>query len=300
MPVSTAGTAFALPGTMNRVLRRITPFLALALAAALAACGATTRVVYDSADPMILMSIERHLALEGGQWKLARTSIARFHAWHRRSELPRYAELLDDAAGRVRRGLARSDVQWGVQAVRTRYAALVEAAVRESMPLLDTLDAENVATLERRFAQENAKRVRERLSGDATKRRAERVKAVRKRLEDWTGPLGEAQVELVARYVDATAGYPPHAHEVRLRRQRELVEMLGRAVQADSPPRPADLQALFLAWGLGRTPEARGREEHFVQLLLDLDRSLTAAQRAQVVERLTGYAQDARALALDA
>jgi hypothetical protein len=271
--------------------------LICALALALAACGGATRLVYDSAEPAVLVIANRYLALEGDQWKRARIATGRFHAWHRRNELPRYAALFAEAAGRVQRGLARADVDWAIQSVRTRYAALVEAAVRESMPLVETLDAENVAAVERRFAQEDRKRVREHLSGNLAKHERERVTALVKRFEEWTGPLTDAQVALVGQFVAATADYPQYAHELRLRRQRELVALLERGVREDSPPPAEELRSLFVAWGLERTPERRRRDEQFAQLLLGLDRSLTSAQRARVVERLTGYAADARALA---
>jgi hypothetical protein len=282
--------------TPMRPARRSLPVLAaIALATALAACGGTTRLVYNGAEPAILLSAHRHVALEGDQWKLARAAIARFHDWHRRAELPRYAGLLGDAAARVRAGLRRADVEWAMESVRARYAALIDAAVREAMPVIETFDAENVATLERRFAQEDRKR--ERLAADPARLERERVKALVKRLEEWTGPLSEPQVGLVRQFVAATAEQPRLAHDLRLRRQRELVGMLDRAVQADSGPPAGALRTLFLDWGLERAPERRHRDEQFVQLVLGLDRSLSVEQRGRVVERLTGYAEDARALA---
>lgn len=279
---------------MNRLAR---VWLSCALALALVACGGATRFVYDNAEPMLLLDAERRLAFEGEQRKIARAAIARFHAWHRRAELPRYAALFADAADRMRRGLTRADVDWGMQTVRARYATLIEAAVREAMPLVESLDAENVATLERRFAQEDRKRVQEELAGEPAKRARKRVTAIVKRLEAWTGPLNEAQTALVQQFVDATADYAQEAHEMRLRRQRELVALLDRSVRDDSAPPAAELRALFLAWGLERTPARRSREDRFARLLLDLDRSLTTAQRARVVERLAAYAEDARVLA---
>src|SRR5512134_1714943 len=78
--------------------------LICALALALAACGSATRLVYDSAEPAVLVIANRYLALEGDQWKRARIATGRFHAWHRRNELPRYAALFAEAAGRVQRG----------------------------------------------------------------------------------------------------------------------------------------------------------------------------------------------------
>lgn len=284
----------ASPAPMNAFVRRRAALIACILTLAVAACGGVTRVVYDNADAAVLLTAHRYLSLEGEQWTLARAAVARFHAWHRRNELPRYAALLADAAGRVRRGLGRGDVEWAIQSVRARYIALVEAAVRESMPLVETLDAENVATLERQFAHDDAKRVRDRLSGDPVKRERERVTAITKRFEEWTGGLSEGQVGLVRQFVAATSDYPPHALDLRLRRERELVTLLDRSVQDDTAAPAEGLRALFLAWGLERTSGRRLRDEQFVQLVLGLDRSLDASQRARVVQRLAGYAEDAR------
>jgi len=287
----------ASPAPMTTFASRHGALVACVLALAVAACGGVTRVVYDNADSAVLLTAHRYLSFEGEQWQVARAAVARFHAWHRRNELPRYAVLLADAAGRVRRGLGRADVEWGMQSVRARYAALVEAAVRESLPLLETLDAENVATLERRFAHDDAKRVRERLAGDPAKRERERVKAIVKRFEEWTGPFNEGQVALVRQFVAATADDPRHAHDLRLRRQRELVALLDRNVKDDAASPAEGLRSLSLAWGLERTPERRLRDEQFVQLVLGLDRSLDAEQRGRVIQRLAGYAEDARVLA---
>ena len=186
---------------------------ALLLGLVLAACGAATRLAYESGDAWVLVMTDRYLDLEGEQWQLARGAIRRFHAWHRRTELPRYAALLQSTAGRVERGLTREDVEWGIQNVRARYAAVVEAAVRESAPLLHALDAENIAALERRFAADDRKRIREAQSGDAPKRERARVLAIVKRVEEWTGPLSGAQQDVVQRFVRATAGRPRQAHQ---------------------------------------------------------------------------------------
>jgi len=277
-----------------RVFRSIRAALLL-LSVVLGACGGVTRVVYDNADAAVLLLADRYLDLEGEQWKLARGSIGRFHAWHRRTELPRYASLLQSAAGRVARGLDRDDVEWAMQSLRARYAVLVAAAVQESAPLLDTLDADNVAALERHFAAEDRKRVRDRLTGDPPKRERDRVAAIVKRFEEWTGPLAEPQKELVRRFVRSTADYPRHAHETRLRKQRGLVELLRRDIRAANGSPAEDLRAHLLGWEDEGAPK-RDYQARFVQLIVDLDRTLTPSQRASVIERLSRYVEDCRQL----
>lgn len=269
--------------------------LAVWACALLAACGAATRLAYQTADVTLLVTADRYLDFEGEQRRLARESIERIHAWHRKAELPRYAALLDDAAARVGRGLTRPDVEWAIAAVRARYAATVDAAVPYGAPLLASLSARNIAHLEQRFGIEDRKRART-LSGDAAKQERTRVAAIVERVEEWTGRLSAEQHEPIRRFVRATADQPRRAHAHRLRMQRELVSGLDSAVDGAAAPPAAGLHALLLRWEAGRFAD-RDHQARFVQLVLDLDRTLTAGQRAHAVERLAGYAADCRWLA---
>jgi Family of unknown function (DUF6279) len=267
--------------------------VALALLSALLfACGAATKLVYEQADTAVLLLGDGYLDFAGAQSKTAREAVQRFHAWHRRAELPQYAVLLNGAAARVDRGLNRADVEWGIETVRARYAVLVGAAIEEASPFLVILDDGNFDALERRFAADDRKRLREQLSGDAAKRERTRAAAIVKRLEKWTGPLSRDQSEIVQRFVRATADHPRQAHEYRRGRQRDLLALL----QHDGGPDKAQLRSFFLAWeadGPARDAEYHAR---YVELILGLDRSLTSSQRARVTEHLRQYAEDARQL----
>ena len=268
----------------------------LLLGLLLAACGAATRLAYDNGDAAVLLIADRYLSLQGEQRKLTRAAIHRFHAWHRRTELPRYAALFQSAADRVERGLTRDDVYWAIQNLRLRYAALVEAVVLASAPLVDTLDAENVATLERRFAVEDRKRIRETLSGDAAKRDRARVAAIVARVEEWTGALSDGQEEAVQRFVRATADHPRQVHEFRQRKQRELVALLEQDDGAENGPNAKRLRAFLLGWEAERSAADREYHARFAQLILELDRTLTPRQRTHAIERLDRYAEDCRQL----
>jgi hypothetical protein len=75
------------------------------------------------------------------------------------------------------------------------------------------------------------------------------------------------------------------------------VALLEAGVQGDNGPPTDALRALFVAWATERTPERQRHEARFVEMVLELDRSLNAAQRAAAVERAKDYAEDFRALA---
>jgi len=268
----------------------------LSLTLVLAACGGATRLAYENGDAWVLVLTDRYLDLEGEQWQLARAAIRRFHAWHRRTELPRYAALLQSTAVRVEHGLTRADVEWASQNLRIRDALLVDAAVRESAPLLHVLDADNIAALERRFAAEDRKRIRETLWGDVAKRERTRVLGIVKRVEEWTGPLSGAQHEVVRRFVRATADRPRQVHEHRSRKQRELVALRLRDVGSAKGTSPEQLRSFLVGWEAERRIEQREYDARFVELILELDRTLTASQRAHAIGRLSRYAEDCRQL----
>jgi len=119
------------------------------------------------------------------------------------------------------------------------------------------------------------------------------------RFEFFLGDLSDAQVALVERFVQSQ----PRIDEVRLtdrkRRQQEFVELL-RQYQS-SPELAARLRGYFVNWEGGRGREyaqyAREWEERLVQLVLDLDATLTPEQRQRVVARFEALAEDCRVLA---
>lgn len=281
--------------SIRRFPSRFIPILALA--ALVVACGVATRPAYEAADVTLLVTADRYLDLEGEQWKLARGAIQRFHAWHRRAELPRYELLLGSAAVRVDRGLGRADLDWALANLRARYAAAVDAAVQQGAALLHGLSARNIASLEHRFAADDRKRARA-LSGDAAKRDRARVDAIAKRIEEWTGPLSAEQLEPIQRFVQTTSSHPQRVHEHRQRKQRELLALLEPLREDGAGPQPnaEALRSLFLRWETERQIAERDYETRFIQLVLDLDRALTTRQRTHAVAQLRRYAEDCRRL----
>ena len=231
--------------------------------------------------------------------RLFRAQLARFHDWHRREELPRYAALFSDAAEQLAQGLKAEDVTGSIAALRSRYQVLVSQAVDESVPVVATFRTENYAALEKKLAADNAKFAKEYLAADQAKRDEARVARFEKRFTSFIGKLTPAQRELLVRFVKAQ----PRMSEVRFkdreRRQQEFVALIKE--HRSSPDLAERVRGFFVNWERDRGAEharlVREWEERLVQLMLDMDRSLSAEQRARGVERLERYAEDFRVLA---
>jgi len=283
--------------TGRAAIRRF--LLAAFAAGVLAGCGGVMRVAYNNSDFALRMVANEYFDLEGEQQEQLKAQVARFHEWHRREELPLYAGIFQGAAERLGRGLTREDVTWAFGAVRARYRVFMLQAADESAPVMASFKSSNYAALEKKFADSNAKFTKEYLGPDQAKRNRARTKWLIERFEFFMGDLTEAQVALVERFVQSQ----PRISEVRLtdrkRRQQEFVELLRQ--YRSSPELAARLRGYFVNWEDRRSLEhaqyAREWEERLVQLVLDVDATLTPEQRQRVVARFEALAEDCRVLA---
>lgn len=257
------------------------------LLAVLQGCS-VTRIAYNNADVFLRWQANHYLDFEGEQTEELDRRLAAFLAWHRADVLPQYARLGEQAAGRMQRGLKREDLEWGYDAVRAQIREALGRAAAESGELLDALRAEQVVHLEQRLEEDNRKFAKERMQGTMDERHQRRVKRNVERLEEWFGPLSEAQVGRIERYSTRAPFSADLQDRDRRRRQAEFLAML-RAREAKRK-----LAAWAQDWEAGRAPEyvqaARATRDEYMDLLLDLDRMLEAGQRERAAERFRRYA----------
>jgi len=246
-----------------------------------------TRLAYDNADVFLRWQANSYFDFEGEQSDDLDKALVNFLAWHRAKELPGYAKLAEEAAARSRRGIKREDLEWGYDAVQVEVRQALGAAAGNVAGLLDRLSPAQIAHLERRLAEENRKFVKENVQGTLEERHERRVKRNVDRLAEWFGPLSDAQVERVDRYSRTSPFSAELRDQDRRRRQSELLAML-RAKEAQKK-----LVAWTQDWDKGRQPEyeqaARATKAEYMDLLLDLDRTLAPAQRDHLVTRLQRY-----------
>jgi Family of unknown function (DUF6279) len=266
----------------------------LALAALTCGCS-TLRFAYENADAYVRWKAGNYLDVQGDDAEELDERIDEFHAWHRKTELPRYAKLAQEASRRFADGLSREDLVWGYDSLRGQARESLRKAAELAAPLLDRLSPEQMAQIERRIAEENRQFYRNNLRGSERDRRRKRAKYAVDRLEDWVGKLSQAQIARVREYAERA----PMADELRdrdrRRLQREVMAIIrAREAQKRLPERIAN-------WERGREPAfvaglEAWREQYFA-MLVDIDRTLTPEQRARAMSHLRRYAEDFEALA---
>jgi hypothetical protein len=275
---------------------------ALIIAALLLGSCSTMQFSYNNADVWLRWTADSYFDLQSAQEVELRQRVASFHDWHRARELPVYAELMQSAATRLGDGLSEQDISWAIENLRTRYQALMAQAIVEGAPMLVRLSPEQLAHLEDKLAHDNRKYSKEFLPDSQEKRVKARVRRMEELISDWIGSLSEEQEQRIVAMVRATPDRAATKLAERENNQREFAAILKSERRAETlVPKLSDL---LENWESRRTAEqldeAKLVEAQFYRLLLDLDRSLTPAQRVRAVRRFERYAADFAELARSA
>jgi len=275
----------------------------LASVALLAAACSQLQLGYNNADTVIAYSLDSYLDLDDEQERLARSSIAALHRWHRATQLPGYVQLLDEAQRKVAGPVTPADVREFNAGMRRALMAIGEQAAPDLARLALTLKPAQVDRLAERLARDTSKARRELVRFAGPESLEQRVERYVEQAEDWFGTLTPAQRATIR----ASLERRPEAQEAWMReresRQRELIAVMAR-IRAEQPPlatATAWLREYFAQLAEPRDPQRRARlatyREENAELVAQLVNSATPAQRAALAKRLRSYAADLSTLA---
>lgn len=269
---------------------------------ALSGCSAV-RFTYNQAPLLAYWWLDGYADFTADQTPRVRAALDDYFAWHRSTQLPEYARLLQRlqplAADRV------SPSQ--VCAVADDLQRVLEVAYEQAVPAIaDILRGASTAQIDhlaKRYNRELQEVQRDYLQPDLSERQEAALKRVVERAESIYGPLDEAQRALLSAGLEASPFDPKLWLAERRARQQDIIRTLRQllAERADT----GQLQAALRAFAAHATQSPRAEYRAYRQRLVEancvlaaqLHNSLRPAQRQNAVEKLKGWAEDAKALA---
>ncbi len=282
--------------------RHARAFVAAAAAFVLAACS-SIQLGYNHADTLLLYALDDYLDLDDGQEALARARVRALLDWHRATQLRGYAEWIEAVQGKVSAPISASDVLALQDDLYARLAALGERAAPDLAALALTLTPAQLDRFATKLANDTSKARRELVRFAGRESLDERVKRYTERAEAWLGRLHAPQRELIR----SALAVQPSQHQLwmdeRERRQQDLLGVLAR-IQRERPGEVVAAQWLREHFARLAMPAERERAERIAasrqanaELIARLVNSATDEQRATLIRKLRGYAQDFTALA---
>ncbi len=262
---------------------------------------------YNNVQTAARFMVSDYVDFDSAQADEFKARFTRFHDWHRGHELPVYASLLTEAGGRIQRGLVEDDVRWAITTTRDRYHQLAARAIAEAVPMLVAMKPAQVQEIEKGMAEKNAKFEKDNINADPRKVLKRRIGQMEGYFEDWLGTLTSAQENLIASFVSAHSDLTALRYTDRRRWQREAIAALrahagnkGEAAQLAAAQLTNLLTDLVVHPEKGRQPAIRQALAHYddelAALVVAIDRTLSAEQRAHAVKRMQAYADDFTAL----
>jgi hypothetical protein len=251
-------------------------------------------VAYNNATPVIVWWVDDYVDLSDAQKSWMRERLSRTLAWHRARELPEYRRFFERVSAQVADNISVEEARAAQRELRAGYHRLLDHMLPDMAELLVQLDAEQLVQIERKFAADNRKIVKDSLEGTPEERNAKRVKRYIEQLQGWTGRLNRAQRDLVAAQVKTFPEFLEERLGERRFRQGAFME-IARA----KPPREeaiAALRLLLVETDSWRRPEyqqkLRERDEQLFGMFASLSATLSADQRANLQARLRGFMRD--------
>jgi Family of unknown function (DUF6279) len=275
------------------------------LAALLCGCSAV-RLGYGQAPDLVYWWLDGYADFNETQAPRVRDGLAQWFAWHRRTQLPAYADLLARAQTELRANTTPERAcEWWAE-LRGRVDTGVERAVPAMAEVMLTLTPQQIQHIERRYAKSNEEFRAEFLQADAAQRLKESIKRAIDRAEFFYGKLDEAQRERVAKSVTLSPFDADLWTTERQRRQQDALSTLRSLVGDGASGEQAQAALRAYLARMSRSPREEYRRyidrlaQYNCAFAASLHNSSSAAQRQAVAQKLKGWEGDLRALAADA
>lgn len=168
----------------------------------LSAC--TTKMAYNFLDWAIEWKVQRLVKLHGEQKLMTKRAIKDFHQWHRATQLPQYAEYLQQLQKRLNAGPWTGEE---IHAETDKIQLLVDLSVERALPdaaeVLATLSDAQVKELLASVAEERDEYKEDYVDISERKRQKKYYKEFLKHAQDWLGPLSSAQKKQIEKWSES-------------------------------------------------------------------------------------------------
>ena len=270
------------------------------LAAALGGCG--IGLVYPRLDTLGTWYVEGLVSLDDTQsTELERMLEARLD-WHRDSELVRYATFLRGMSDSVQRRTDAGTWREAARQAEVFWRDLGAGLAPVAVALGPTLTDEQVDELLRSLAEQDDEEWEEYADRTPQQRIERRQKSWRRGIERYTGRLDASQRALVDARAAASGSAIPEWLEYRRAWRDELAATLR--VRGDAAQFEPRITRLFAHpddwWTPGYRAALERRRGDLIDLLVELDATLSARQRAAAGREFTSLAAELEALSKQA
>lgn len=260
-------------------------------------CSAV-KLAYHQVPHLAYWQLHRYLDLSEAQTEYVRSELGDLHQWHRDTMLPRHAALLQQVQHQLPAPISPAQVCRTFEELRAQLdKVLVQAEPQLATLALQLTDAQ-IRNLEQKQADSNVDWKKEWLAPTPEQLREQRYKRHVSHAERFYGTLEEPQKAVLRAAVAQASFDPQRNYAERLRRQRDLLQVLQKVAQDRNNTERARVLLRGYMARFATSPDvayqryAQTQVDEGCETFARMHNTMTAGQRLKAVQSLKGYEQD--------
>ncbi|MDQ1259146.1 MAG: hypothetical protein QG643_970, partial [Pseudomonadota bacterium] len=258
----------------------------------------TVKLAYNQVPQLAYWQLNRYLDLSDAQTDRVRSELDLLHQWHRSTMLPQHARLLQQVQQHLPGTVTPEQACRIYDDARIQLDAVWAQAEQQLLWLAPQLSPAQIRTLEMQQAQSNVDWKKQWLDASPEQMREQRYKQLLSRAETFYGTLDEPAREALRSYVARSSFDPQRSYAERLRRQKDLVEVLQGIAQngSDHQRTLGPLRGYRTRYNASPDPAYQRYAQRLVEegceAFARMHNAMAPAQRLQAVQSLKGYERD--------
>jgi hypothetical protein len=274
----------------------------LLIAVLLSACG-FVRTGYDQLDTITYWWTNRYLDFNEVQAREIKADLETFHAWHRSTQLPTYADILAELQLMVKTEVTPAAACDVITKARNRFELLLFQTAPQASALALSLEPANMKRLRKKMAEEDKQWRKKWLDTSPEKLAGDRLDQWRDRSEFFYGRLNAAQKQAIREALARSVLDPKVSWTLRQKRQEDILATLEKIRISKPSPSIAEAEIRALMERSLHPEDAAGaamRRNLLSEACVnaaEIHQLATPAQRKRAQEKLAGLEQDFRQLA---
>jgi hypothetical protein len=260
--------------------------------------GCTTKLVYDFLDWGLYWELKDYVKFTRDQRLLVKDEISQLIDWHRSEELPQYADQLEKLSKELKSGITVEQLEESYNNLRDSWQRIVIKTLPAAVDIISNLNDEQVNDFFEMLIEKEGDDAKKIEKGTNARTLKKREAYVSKKIVDVIGKLNEDQKSLIAQW--ALSMKPTKelslAQAIQWRTKMQTV----LAERHNEQQLENNLMVLFANPDQLRSASYRRVIEKnkrlIMQLLFDLNQTLTNQQRSKLVKKLQSYINDFRDL----
>jgi hypothetical protein len=268
--------------------------------ATLSACSAV-KIGYSQAPSLAYWYLDGYADFTDAQSLQVKADLTRLQAWHRQTQLPAYAELLQKLQPLAMENITPAQACSVWLDVRRKLLSVSSQAEPAVAALALSLHPEQLQHMRRKFSRGNADYRKDYIDATPDAVRNRRYEQAVSRADMLYGSLDDQQLKRIGQLVDQSGFNGALVYGERLRRQQDALQTLRALKPTNLAAARTDVRALLDR--MLDSPDTAYRQyvekitQENCRAVAELHNSTTAAQRRKALAVLKGYEQDFRALA---